>query len=188
VTHQTLYDAFQPFGLISEAKVMIDWESHKSRGYGFVSFCEKADAERAMSEMNGKTIGRREVRINWAVRKQSIGAASEDEKSSTTSSNPTRSSITNSNTSLEQIIQTAPACCKNTLYVGNLPSSCNEQLIREKFQLFGAIQEVRIFSTYGFISFEQKEHAANAILEMNGKALDGGGLPIRVSWSRGEGN
>ena len=41
---------------------------HTSRGYGFVSFAKREDAENAIKQMNGQLLGRRIVRTSWATR------------------------------------------------------------------------------------------------------------------------
>ncbi|KDO28829.1 hypothetical protein SPRG_20032 [Saprolegnia parasitica CBS 223.65] len=46
------------------AKVVRDKLTHKSKGYGFVSFLDPFDAAKAMREMNGKYIGNRPVKIS----------------------------------------------------------------------------------------------------------------------------
>jgi nucleolysin TIA-1/TIAR len=60
----------------SESRVMWDLSSGKSRGYGFVAFREKADAEKAIATMNGEWIGNRAIRCNWANQKNSATSAS----------------------------------------------------------------------------------------------------------------
>lgn len=48
---------------------MWDPNSGKSRGFGFVAFKAKADAERAIATMNGEWLGGRPLRVNWANQK-----------------------------------------------------------------------------------------------------------------------
>lgn len=45
---------------------MWDLNTGKSRGYGFLAFAEKPDAEQAISAMNGEWLGSRAIRVNWA--------------------------------------------------------------------------------------------------------------------------
>lgn len=52
-----LKDAFVPFGEISDCRVVRDPQTLKSKGYGFVSFVKKADAENAIQTMNGQWLG-----------------------------------------------------------------------------------------------------------------------------------
>ncbi|KAF1610758.1 UNVERIFIED_CONTAM: Nucleolysin TIA-1 isoform p40, partial [Eudyptes robustus] len=62
-------DAFAPFGDVSDAKVIRDPQTTKSKGYGFVSYPKREEAERAIDQMNGQWLGRRTIRTNWATRK-----------------------------------------------------------------------------------------------------------------------
>ena len=48
---------------------MRDPQTLKSKGYGFVSFMKKVEAENAIALMNGQWLGSRSIRTNWATRK-----------------------------------------------------------------------------------------------------------------------
>lgn len=48
---------------------MYDPNTGRSRGYGFASFGDEADARRALSTLNGEWLGSRPLRINWANQK-----------------------------------------------------------------------------------------------------------------------
>jgi RNA recognition motif-containing protein len=61
-----LRDAFSEFGNVSEAKVITDRETGRSRGFGFVTFEQGADAAQAMSEMDGQMLDGRSIRVNEA--------------------------------------------------------------------------------------------------------------------------
>lgn len=41
-----------------------------SKGYGFVSFPKRDEAERAIEQMNGQWLGRRTIRTNWVCKKE----------------------------------------------------------------------------------------------------------------------
>jgi len=43
------------------------------KGYGFVSYVNKVDAEAAITQMNGQWLGPRKIRTNWATRKVQPG-------------------------------------------------------------------------------------------------------------------
>ncbi len=61
-----LRDAFQAFGEVSSASVIKDKFSGESRGFGFVEMPNKAEAEKAISSLNGKSIKGRSVTVNEA--------------------------------------------------------------------------------------------------------------------------
>ncbi|GME90339.1 unnamed protein product [Ambrosiozyma monospora] len=65
-----LNHAFSQFPSKIQANVMWDMKSGRSRGYGFVSFKDVADAEKALQTMNGEVLAGRAIRLNWAARKQ----------------------------------------------------------------------------------------------------------------------
>jgi len=51
-----LKDLFAPYGNVEEAKIIFDRNTKNSRGYGFVKYSTPEEAERAVAELNGKTI------------------------------------------------------------------------------------------------------------------------------------
>ena len=67
VTNSMLLQTFkQQFPSVTEAKVICDPVSRISKGYGFIKFSSKEDSERAMSEMQGKMILGRQIKMNYA--------------------------------------------------------------------------------------------------------------------------
>ncbi len=70
-TNETeLQNAFSRFGEITEAKVITDRETGRSRGFGFVTFAEGADADTAIEEMNGAQLDGRSLTVNEAQEKR----------------------------------------------------------------------------------------------------------------------
>ncbi|MFQ5531916.1 MAG: RNA recognition motif domain-containing protein [Candidatus Nanoarchaeia archaeon] len=61
-----LKEIFSAYGEVSEATVIVDKYSRRSKGFGFVTFENDADADKAVSEMNGKEVEGREVKVNEA--------------------------------------------------------------------------------------------------------------------------
>ena len=55
--------------IFSDCRVVRDPQTLKSKGYGFVSFMKKVEAENAIALMNGQWLGSRSIRTNWATRK-----------------------------------------------------------------------------------------------------------------------
>ena len=58
--------AFEQYGEVLEAKVITDRDTGRSRGFGFVTFAESADADSAMDEMNGSELDGRTLNVNEA--------------------------------------------------------------------------------------------------------------------------
>ena len=58
--------AFEQYGEVTDAKVITDRETGRSRGFGFVTFEQGADADRAIEEMNGSQLDGRSLNVNEA--------------------------------------------------------------------------------------------------------------------------
>jgi RNA recognition motif-containing protein len=65
-TDDGLRQAFERFGSVSEAKVIMDRETGRSRGFGFVSFADDAQGNAAMQEMDGAQLDGRTIKVNEA--------------------------------------------------------------------------------------------------------------------------
>jgi RNA recognition motif-containing protein len=66
MTDAELRDAFAPFGTVTSAKILMDRETGRSRGFGFVEMPNQSEGEAAISNLNGKELGGRALRINEA--------------------------------------------------------------------------------------------------------------------------
>jgi cold-inducible RNA-binding protein len=64
--NEELTNLFSPYGEISEAVVIKDKYSGRSKGFGFVSFTEDTSAQKAISEMDGKEVEGRAIKVNEA--------------------------------------------------------------------------------------------------------------------------
>lgn len=58
--------AFEQFGAVTEAKVVTDRETGRSRGFGFVSFQDEASAQNALDKMNGQVLDGRTLKVDNA--------------------------------------------------------------------------------------------------------------------------
>ncbi len=58
--------AFERFGELVEAKVVLDRDTGRSRGFGFVTFADDAAGTQAMEEMNGAEVDGRNIRVDEA--------------------------------------------------------------------------------------------------------------------------
>ena len=66
VDDEKLREIFGEFGEISEATVIKDKFSGRSKGFGFVTFASKEGAEKAIAEMNDKAVEGRNLKVNEA--------------------------------------------------------------------------------------------------------------------------
>ncbi|KAF8397940.1 hypothetical protein HHK36_016866 [Tetracentron sinense] len=65
-TESALSEAFSQFGQVIEAKIIMDRVSDRSKGFGFVTFASEDEAQKAVTEMNGKVLNGRIVFVDKA--------------------------------------------------------------------------------------------------------------------------
>ena len=61
-----LLEIFEKFGTVTSAKVGIDRETGKSRGFGFVEMSSDSEAQAAITALNGSDMGGRTLTVNEA--------------------------------------------------------------------------------------------------------------------------
>ena len=66
VRDSDLEQAFSQFGQVTSAKVMMERETGRSKGFGFVEMGSDAEAQAAISGMNGQPMGGRSIVVNEA--------------------------------------------------------------------------------------------------------------------------
>jgi RNA recognition motif-containing protein len=66
VDDQQLRELFEPFGTVDSAKVIMDRETGRSRGFGFVEMSTEDEAKAAIDGMNGKEVSGRSISVNEA--------------------------------------------------------------------------------------------------------------------------
>ncbi|MBC8073717.1 MAG: RNA-binding protein [Deltaproteobacteria bacterium] len=65
-TDDRLKEAFARFGDVTEAKIITDRETGRSRGFGFVTYADPTVAQQAMKELDGQELDGRTIRVNEA--------------------------------------------------------------------------------------------------------------------------
>lgn len=65
-TDEDLRSAFEAFGQIASARVIMDKETGRSRGFGFVEMPNDEEGRKAIEAVNNKEIAGRPVRVNEA--------------------------------------------------------------------------------------------------------------------------
>ncbi|KDO73845.1 hypothetical protein CISIN_1g014839mg [Citrus sinensis] len=181
VTDATLFACFSVFPTCSDARVMWDQKTGRSRGFGFVSFRNQEDAQSAINDLNGKWLGNRQIRCNWAAK----GATSGDEKQSSDSKSVVE--LTNGiSDGQEKSNEDAPENNPQytTVYVGNLSSEVTSVDLHRHFHALcvGTIEDVRVQRDkgFGFVRYSTHPEAALAIQMGNARILCG--KPIKCSW------
>jgi RNA recognition motif-containing protein len=72
-TDDGLRQAFASYGEITEAKVITDRDTGRSRGFGFVTFTQDEDAKKAISQMDGTSLDGKTIKVNEAQEKSPRG-------------------------------------------------------------------------------------------------------------------
>jgi RNA recognition motif-containing protein len=66
IRDEELQQAFAQYGSVSSAKVMMDRETGRSKGFGFVEMGSDAEAQAAINGMNGQALDGRAIVVNEA--------------------------------------------------------------------------------------------------------------------------
>jgi RNA recognition motif-containing protein len=66
MSEQELRDAFGAYGDVASVKILTDRETGRSRGFGFVEMPNQSEGEAAITQLNGKEVGGRVLRVNEA--------------------------------------------------------------------------------------------------------------------------
>ncbi|KNG82352.1 hypothetical protein ANOM_010089 [Aspergillus nomiae NRRL 13137] len=161
VNDDILRKAFSAFSSLSDARVIWDLQSGKSRGHGFLIFSDKTDAEQAIATMNGDWLGSRAITVSWANQK------------------PQGSSQNSESVSYESILLQAPPD-QTTVYIGNLVPYCTQADLIPIFQSLGYLKSIEMHADQGHASvhLDTHEHAAMAICQLHGQMVHG--RPIKL--------
>jgi RNA recognition motif-containing protein len=66
VRDEDLQQQFSSFGQVQSAKVMMERDTGRSKGFGFVEMSSPSEAEAAIQAMHGKNMGGRDLTVNIA--------------------------------------------------------------------------------------------------------------------------
>ena len=66
LTDEELHAAFAPFGEVTSAKVIIDRDTGRSKGFGFVEMPDDSAAQSAIDALNETALNGRNIRVNQA--------------------------------------------------------------------------------------------------------------------------
>jgi RNA recognition motif-containing protein len=74
-TENDLQDTFAPYGTVTETNLLMDRESGRPRGFGFVTMSTPEEAQAAMTALSGKSIEGRDLTVNLAKPREERGGS-----------------------------------------------------------------------------------------------------------------
>ncbi|CAA0833887.1 Oligouridylate-binding protein 1C [Striga hermonthica] len=183
VTDATLYACFSVYPSCSDARVMWDQKTGRSRGFGFVSYRNQQDAQNAINDLNGKWLGSRQLRCNWATKSASgLG----DDLPNSDSKNIVELTNGTSEDGLAKKNEDTPENNPQytTVYVGNLTPEVTSADLHRHFHALraGTIEDIRIQRDKGFGFVRYSNHAEAALAIQMGNSHLFYGKPIKCSW------
>ena len=72
-TEQDLLDVFGEIGTVESANIITDRDTGRSRGFGFVEMSSQEEAQNAISELDGKEVDGRNLKVNEAKPRENRG-------------------------------------------------------------------------------------------------------------------
>jgi cold-inducible RNA-binding protein len=73
-TEGSVRSLFEAYGTVDRVSIVTDRDTGQARGFGFVEMSVNSDADRAISELNGKDLDGRALNVNEAHPKTDRGA------------------------------------------------------------------------------------------------------------------
>ncbi|XP_075051385.1 polyadenylate-binding protein 4 isoform X2 [Mixophyes fleayi] len=162
---ERLKETFSKYGKTLSVKVMTD-PSGKSKGFGFVSFENHEDANKAVDDMNGRDVNGKVMFVGRAQKKVERQAELKRR--------------------FEQLKQERISRYQGVnLYIKNLDDTIDDEKLRKEFSPFGSITSAKVMledgrsKGFGFVCFSSPEEATKAVTEMNGRIV--GSKPLYVA-------
>lgn len=172
-TSQTLTDLFSESYPVKHATAVIDSTTKQCKGYGFVTFADAEDAERAREEFNGYTLEGKKLRIEVAEpRRRGSGGEQGSEPSH-----------------IKQSHKPQDTPQQSRLIVRNLPWTIKtDDQLGKLFMSYGKIKQAYIpkikagrSGGFGFVVLRGRKNAEKALEGVNGKEVDG--RTLAVDWA-----
>lgn len=151
LTDEEFHSMFLSIGPISNSKIVRDKATNYSYGFGFIEYMNPADAGKAIQALNGLKLQNKTLKVAY--------------------SRPSGDSIKGAN-----------------LYITNIPKHWSNEDLKNGFLKFGNIVQARLLIDHntnlskgvGFVLFDQKSHADDAMESMNGQIPEGGTTALTI--------
>ncbi|KFY12757.1 hypothetical protein V492_03676 [Pseudogymnoascus sp. VKM F-4246] len=184
VTSDALTKLFSESYPLKHATVVLDPETKQSKGYGFVTFADADDAERAKEEFHGKAFQGRKLKVEVAEprhRDVDSGKGAGGKRTSIISEEAAAAKAKRSEKMQED--RKPPK-----LIIRNLPWSIKDPKDLELlFQKFGKVKHVTLPKVkdtqagFGFVVMRGRKNAEKALEAVNGNLIDG--RILAVDWA-----
>ena len=179
---ETLTEHFSQSYPLKHATVVVDPTSKKSKGYGFVTFVDAEDAQKAKVEFDGSVIQGRRIKVEIAEARQRDSHAIDGQKKSQPSATALKLKADRERQKLEEQKSTK-------LIVRNLPWSIKDsEQLASLFKSYGKVKyatlpkpKAGLSAGFGFVTLRRRGDAEKALAGVNGKSVDG--RTLAVDWA-----
>ena len=181
-TTDSLTEYFSQSYVIKHAIVVTDPQTQQSKGFGFVTFADVEDAQRALEEFNGADFDGKKIKVDYAEsRHREVDETGGKTKSKSV---PSATQVELKKKREEERAATQPP----KLIVRNLPWSIKEsEDLAVLFRSFGKVKQATVpkrggtLAGFGFVVLRGKKNAEKALEAVNGKEVDG--RTLAVDWA-----
>ena len=176
VDNDWLKSEFEECGEVVSARVQMDRNTGKSRGFGYVEFADPASVEKAL-QLSGKDIDGRPINVDRSTNNKAPGGTGNPNEARRTAYGD----------------RTSPP--SSVLFVGNLSWSATEDSLWELFAEYGDVKSVRVptdresgkVKGFGYVEFFDVESAKKAFEGAQGMEVLGRNLRLDYSQPREDG-
>jgi len=173
VDQDTFKDLFAEFDTNEEVVVM-DQESGRSRGFGFVTVPNQAEADRLIDSLDGVDIEGRPLKVNVSVAKERRGPREPREPRE----------------------PRAYSFDGRKIYFGNLSWGMDHLDLQDLCSEFGNVEDARLITDrdtgrsrgFGFVTMSSISEADEVVAQLNGQDVDGRVLRVNIANPPGTSN
>lgn len=180
VTTESLTSLFSQFYPLKHATVVHDPVTKRSKGYGFATFADSEDAQKALDALNGFQFEGRKIKIEVAEPRHRSGKDEENNAKEKSHSADLKSGRLRSTPEQKKPLK---------LIIRNLPWTIKEpEQLADLFRSYGKVKYATIpvkkpglSAGFGFVLLRGRKNAEKALDAMNGKEIEG--RILAVDWA-----